>query len=79
MAYVGSAPISVVAAVISTITRISTGRRPIRSPSRPNSAAPTGRKKNASAKDAYVFTSASASLPPSGVKKRAAMTVAKQP
>lgn len=77
MAYVGSTPISVVAPVIRTITRISTGLRPIRSPSLPNRAAPTGRKKNASAKEAYVFTSASASLPPSGVKKRAAMIVAK--
>ena len=76
-AYVGNTPISVVATVISVITRTSTGRRPTRSPSRPKSAAPTGRKKNASAKDAYVLTRASASLPPSGVKNRAAMIVAK--
>lgn len=76
-AYVGSAPISVVATVISVITRTSTGRRPIRSPRWPKSAAPTGRKKNASANAAYVFTSPSISLPPSGVKSRAAVIVAK--
>ncbi len=47
-----AAPISVVAPVISSSTRIRVGRRPIRSPSRPNTAAPTGRKKKASANDA---------------------------
>lgn len=52
VAYVGSRPIKVVAPVISKMTRISVGRRPIRSPTRPKTAAPTGRKKKASAKDA---------------------------
>ncbi|MDH6547478.1 MFS family permease [Streptomyces sp. SAI-041] len=40
---------------------------------------PAGAEQKAGPKEAYVLTSASASLPPSGVKKRAAMTVAKQP
>ncbi len=77
VAYVGRTPISVVAPVISAITRTSTGRRPTRSPSRPNRVAPTGRKKNASANEAYVRTSPSAAPAPSGVKNRAAITVAK--
>ncbi len=76
-AYVGSRPIIAVAPVIRQTTRTSAGRRPTRSPSRPNTAAPTGRKKKARANDAYALTSPSTSLPPSGVKNWAAMTVAK--
>ncbi len=77
VAYVGSAPISVVAPVIVTTAAISTGRRPKRSPARPRRNAPSGRKKKASANVAYVLTRASAAPPPCGVKKLAATTVAK--
>ncbi|MDX3516994.1 hypothetical protein [Streptomyces scabiei] len=38
-----------------------------------------GRKKNPGAYEAYVFTRPSTSLPPSGMKHRAAMAVAKYP
>lgn len=43
----------------------------------PNSATPTGRKKSADANEAYRFDSPSTAPPPSGVKNRAATTVAK--
>ncbi|MEV3967716.1 hypothetical protein AB0K68_06185 [Streptomyces sp. NPDC050698] len=46
-----TAPMGVVATVIGVITRTGTGRRP-RPPSRPKSAASTGRKKIASPNDA---------------------------
>ncbi len=79
MAYVGSSPMAVVAPDISSKTRIRVGRRPIRSPSRPNRAAPIGRKKKASAKDAYVLIRASRSVPPAELKKFWAMIVARKP
>ncbi len=45
----------------------------------PKSAAPTGRRKNVSANDAYACTSPSTPLPPSGVKDRAALIAVQQP
>jgi hypothetical protein len=46
-----------VAAAISTMTVTSTWRRPTRSPSRPNTTAPTGRARNAVANTAKLADS----------------------
>ena len=48
---------------ITSSTRTRTGRRPKRSPGRPKSHAPTGRKKKAMANDAYALTNASSRSP----------------
>jgi hypothetical protein len=53
----GSSPMPAVAAAISTMTVTSTWRRPTRSPSRPNSTAPTGRARNAVANTAKLADS----------------------
>jgi hypothetical protein len=51
-AWPGSSPMPAVAAAISTMTTTRTWRRPTRSPSRPNTIAPTGRARKAVANTA---------------------------
>ncbi|MNB88068.1 hypothetical protein D3C75_350750 [compost metagenome] len=52
LAYTGTSPMAAVARVINTSTIINVGLRPIRSPIRPKTMAPSGRKKKATAKEA---------------------------
>ena len=52
LAYTGTRPMAAVARVIIINTMISVGLRPIRSPRRPKTTAPSGRKKKAMAKEA---------------------------
>jgi len=60
-----------------TITVASTGRRPTRSPSRPNSRAPKGRTRKAVANTAKLASSRALGSEPG--KKVVAMTVANAP
>gem|GEM_PF-1858940 len=75
--YPGRSPIPAVASTMRTITVASTRRRPARSPSRPNSSAPTGRTRKAVANTAKLASSRALGSEPG--KKVAAMMVANAP
>ena len=75
--YPGRSPIPAVASAMRTITVASTRRRPARSPSRPNSSAPTGRTRKAVANTAKLASSRALGSEPG--RKVVAMMVANAP